>query len=176
MATTADNVQVAVTGGIYVAPSGTSLPTSAGGSRSASFRELGYISEDGLVESQGTDTNDIKAWQNGTLVRRVQTSHDLTYKFTALETNPTVLEEFYGNYTSGDIQITGAQPDTKSWVFEVYDGDEHLRIVVPAGQVTERDDVSYVNGEATAYGFTITAYPDASGVKAYIYAAQDGAS
>jgi hypothetical protein len=176
VATDADNVQVASTGGIYVAPAATAIPTSASASRNAAFAELGLMDESGVVESQGTTSNNIKAWQNGAVVRKVQTEHDLTYQFTAIETNPVVLEEWYGNYNSGDVQITGEAIDIKPWVLEVFDGDEHLRIVIPNGQITERGDVSYVNGAAVAYPITLTAYPDASGVKAYAYYAQDGAS
>jgi hypothetical protein len=49
------------------------------------------------------------------------------------------------------------------------DGDVDIRIVIPDGQVTERGDVTYANGEAIGYDVTVTAYPDDSGVKAYIY-------
>lgn len=176
MATNADNVQVGATGGIYVAPVGTTLPTTAAALLAAAFDELGLINEDGVTESQGSDTTDIRAWQLGAVVRRVQSSHDLTYQFSSLETNATVLEAFYGNYTSGDVQITGEQPENQCWVIEVYDGSEHHRIVLPLAQVSDRGDVSYNSQGATEYPFTLTAYPDANDVKAYIYFAQGGAS
>lgn len=175
MATDAANVQVAVTGGIYVDTGGAALPTDASSPLDEAFVELGLISEEGVTESQGTETNDIKAWQNGAVVRRVRTSHALTYAFTALETNPVVLEEFYGNYDAGHVEITGEQPASKAWVIEVFDGEEHHRIVVEEGQVTDIGDVQYVNGEASAYPFTLTGYP-VDGVKANIYYDQDGAS
>ena len=169
MATTADNVRVGVTGAVYVAPSGTALPTTATVALNAAFEELGFVSDEGVTESQATDNNDVRAWQNGAIVRRIQTTHDLTYNFTCIETNDQVLDTFYGNYTGGTVQVTGTQPDAQAWVIDVIDGSERKRIVIPSGQLTDREDVVYANTDVTGYGMTITCYPDASDVKAYQY-------
>lgn len=170
MTNAADNVRVFTTGFVAVAPSGTALPTNATSSLSASYEELGYIDENGVTESQGTSTNKIKAWQGGTVVRVVQTEHELTYKFVAIETNDTVLEQFYDQATyDGVVEITGDQPASKVWVVHAIDGDDLVRIVVPDGQVTDRGDVVYNGSDPVGYEFTITCYPDSSGVKAYKY-------
>jgi hypothetical protein len=169
VALTADNVRVAVTGGIFVAPTGTALPTSAISALNGSFDELGYIGEDGITESQNADSADIKAWQNGDTVRKVQTSHDLTYQFTFIETTDAVLEQYYGPLTGGVVHVTGDQLGRQSWVIEIVDGDVDIRIVIPDGQITERGEITYASGEAIGYQVTLTAYPDNSGVKAYIY-------
>lgn len=183
MALDAGNVRVAVTGGIYVAPTGTTLPANADAGLATALQngEIGLIADDGVTESQGTDTNDIRAWQNGAIVRRVQTSHALTYAFTMIETNPNALELYYGNYDDGGggnavVEITGEQSGRQVFVIEVLDGDDHIRIVIPDGQVTERGDVSYVNGKAIGRPVTITCYPDAAEVKAYIYLETEGVS
>jgi hypothetical protein len=65
--------------------------------------------------------------------------------------------------------VTGTQPDEERWVIDVVDGTDLIRIVVPSGQVTELGDVTYVNGDAIGRPVTITAYPDVTGNKAYIY-------
>lgn len=178
MAQLADEVRVAVTGAIYTAPLGTTLPTDATSPLNMAFTELGFVSEDGVVESQSTDTTDIKAWQNGTIVRKVQTSHDLTYAFTLIQSNDDTRGVSYGDdaiTAPGSVEVTGTQPANHSWVVDVVDGDNLIRIVLPAAQVTDRDDVTYANGDAIAYGVTITAYPDDDAVKAYIYT-DDGGS
>jgi hypothetical protein len=54
-------------------------------------------------------------------------------------------------------------------VFEILDGLRTGRVVLPDAQVTARGDVSYVDTDAVSYPVTLTAYPDANGVKAYIY-------
>lgn len=169
-------VRVAVTGGAFVSldNSGT-VPTSASAAVSVDFDEVGYIGEDGVTQTIGTDTTDIRAWQNGDLVRRVQTSHDVSYGFTMLETNPVALEAYYGNYAAGKVEITGDQLPRVPWVFDVFDGDEKIRIAIPSGQITERGDVQYVNGNAIAYPVTVTAYP-VNGVKATLYLASMASS
>lgn len=173
MAPTAANVQVATTGGAYHAPTGTTLPTTAPAVLNAAFlaNEVGYISEDGVTQTIDEDVEQIRAWQNGDIVRTVQTSHALTYAFTMIETNEAVLAAYYGtdNVADGVVEVKAGQGDRGSWVFEVLDGDTHIRIVVPDGQVTERGDVEFVNGNAIAYPLTITCYPDGSAVKAYQY-------
>jgi hypothetical protein len=166
MALDATKVRVGVTGGAYVAPLGTTLPTDATSALNGAFVELGYINENGVTETQNISTNKIKAWQNGDIVRTVQTQHDLEYKFTPLESNASVLAQVY---PSG--QITGAQRGNAEWVFNVVDGVNKIRVVLPNAQITDIGDVNYVNGDAIDYPLTITAYPDASGVKAYIYRA-----
>lgn len=169
MANTAANVVVAVTGSANYAPSGTALPTTALSALDAAFKEAGYISENGVTQSIGADSTEIKAWQNADIVRTVQTSHSLTYQFEMMESSAAVLEAYYGNYTAGAVQITGAQPGIRPWVFNVLDGSAKVRIVAPFAQITERGDVSYVNGDAVMYPVTLTCYPDAGGVKAYMY-------
>ena len=179
MATEADNVRVGVTGAIYVAPAGTALPTTSQAALNAAFEELGYMDENGVAEIINQQVTNIKAWQNSDIVRKVQTEHDVTYGFTPLETNPVVLEAFYGNYVNasdGQVEVVGGLPAIASWVIDVIDGDDELRIVIPSGQLTERGQVNYVATDATKYPMTITGYPDADGVKAYQYHHSFGAS
>lgn len=182
MANTAANVRVGVTGAVYFAPSGTAVPTSVSTALNAAFNDVGYIGEDGITESTATDSTDIRAWQNGDIVRRVQTSHDYSVSFTMLETKAKALELYYGNFTagpggaSGVVEIDGSQPYRGAFVLHVIDDTDLIRVVIPDGQVSERGDVQRVNGDATAYPITITAYPDSSGNKAYIYYETDAAS
>lgn len=165
MVTEADNVRVGVTGAAAYAPVGTDLPVTTAEALDAAFEDIGYIGEKGITQGIKADVTDIKAWQNGDVVRKVQTSHDLTYQLIMLETNDRSLEAYYGDVE----EITGHQLPHKAWVFDVADDTHDLRLVVPDGQISDRGDVTYSNGEAIGYEITITAYPDASGVKAYLY-------
>lgn len=166
MALVAENVRVAVTGKVSKAPAGTTLPTTVSGALNAAFVDLGYISEAGVVQSMGNSTTKIKAWQNNDIVRTIQTEHSLTYKFTCIETNVATLAAFYGNApASGKVEINGLQPAQFSWVIDVTDDDgigviDLIRIVIPRAQVTDRGDVSFLNGEAVGYEMTLEAYPD----------------
>lgn len=175
MPTTAANVKVAVTGSVYTAPTGTALPTSVSAALNTAFSDLGYISEDGVVLSTATDQTDIKAWQNGDTVRSIQTSHDFTVAFTMIETNELTLAVFFNAFThgagaaSGTALIKGNTPYRGEFVINVVDGTDLFRLVLPDAQVTSREDITLANGEAIGYGVTLTAYPDASGNKGYLY-------
>lgn len=178
MALDATKVRVGVTGAVYVGPSDTAPPEDATTVLDVALLDVGYISEDGVTETQDTDSEDIVAWQNGATVRKVQTSHDLMYSFTMIETSEVTLTEFYGNFTAADagppitddtVKIDGAELPHRVWVLSVLDGDEVLRVAIPDGQITERGEITYANGEAVGREVTITCFPDSSGVKAYVY-------
>lgn len=156
-------------GFVAAAVAGTAIPTDATSSLNAAFHSLGYLDENGVVESQGTSSTKVKAWQGSAIVRTIRTEHSLTYKFASLETSATVMREFYNQTTyDGVVEITGAQRATGRWVIHAVDGSDLVRIVVPFGQIDEVGDVSY-SVDPTKYEFTIECYPDSSGVKAYKY-------
>lgn len=171
MALVAANVRVGVTGGVYRAPLGTALPTDATSPIPAEFLDVGYIHEDGVTQSQETDTEDIVAWQNGDVVRKVQTSHDLTFTVPMIETKAITLGLYYNDDAATDstFQVTGAQATHYAWIIDVVDGDHVVRMCLPDGQVTEKGEVTYQNSEAVSYEITLSAYPDVDGVKAYGY-------
>lgn len=169
-------VRVAVTGAIYHAPLGTTLPTDALGALDPALAEIGYISSDGVTQTITTESTDIKAWQNGDSVRKVQTTHDLTFLFAAIETTTHTLGLYYADPDATDqaVKVTGAQSEHHAWVLDVLDGSEVVRIVLPDAQVTERGELIYTNTDAVKYQMTLTAYPDQDGVKAYVYRGSAG--
>lgn len=169
MALTAANVRVGVTGGVYFAASSVNLPTDGSSTLSSDWTDVGYVSDEGVTQSIAQDITDISAWQNGDVVRKVQTSHDLTYAFTMIETSEATLEAFYGNYTNGTVEITGEQLPRQRMVLDVVDGGNIVRLCLPDAQITERGDVVFQNAEAVGYPVTVTAFPDTDGVKAYMY-------
>jgi hypothetical protein len=154
------NVEVMTNGWIYVAPSGTTLPATGDATLDAAFKHLGYLSEDGITESQETEQSEIVA-HNGDTVRSSQTSHNITYGFTAIETNPVTLEAYYGHYDAGQVDVTGVELGRNVWVIDVLDGDQLRRRVLPSAQVTERGEVTFSNEDPTGYEMTITGYPTA---------------
>lgn len=163
-----------VTGGILVAPIGTALPTDSTTALNIAFEAAGYVSEDGVTQMIGTDVQDIVAW-GGDKVRKIQTSHDLMYQFSLIETNGITLPLYYGAdnvvETAGAIAVTinAKEPGHNEFVIAVRDGDTDIRIVIPDGQITERGDVTYVHNDAIMYDVSVTCYPDENGNKAYLY-------
>ena len=67
-----------VGGCIYRAPVGTSLPTDVTTALNGSFVEMGYISEDGVTNSNSPSSNKIKAW-GGDVVLIIQEGKEDTF-------------------------------------------------------------------------------------------------
>lgn len=159
------------TGAVFVAPAGTTLPTNATTALAAAYKGLGYVSEDGLVNSVETDTENVNAW-GGDLVLVGQTSFSETFTVNLIETNQEALKVYYGedNVTvdgSGNITITQNSEMLPSVVvvFElVLTGGRVKRIVVPNAQIADRSsEITYVDGQPIAYPAVFTAYPDSNG-------------
>lgn len=159
------------TGAVFVAPAGTTIPTNATTALDAAFKGLGYVSEDGLVNSVETDTETVTAW-GGDQVLSGQTSFAETFTVNLIETNADALAVYYGedNVTddgSGNITVkqnSKLLPNVVV-VFElVLTGGRIKRIVVPNAQITDRSgEITYVDGEPIAYPAVFNAYPDADG-------------
>lgn len=168
MPNTAANVKVGVTGSVYVGATSATAPTSAT-SALTGFTELGYVSPDGLEEARDRSTNQIRAWQNGDLIREVVTESTATFKFMLMETTKAVIELFYGGTVSGTgatsaIDVNpSATGGRKSFVFNVVDGTSVQRTYVPTGEIHSVEAVKAANGEVVGYGVTVTAYPDSTG-------------
>ena len=170
MANTAADVVVGFTGGLNFAPLATVLPVDATTALGVGFLEVGYLTEAGVVQSEGESQTKIKAWQGGDVVRILTTEHSLTFKFEMMETNPNSLGLFYGdNYVAGTVEIKGGVKPHHAFVIEVMDGTSHIRIAIDDAQITERGDISYVNSDAVTYPVTIECFPNAEGVKATVF-------
>lgn len=169
MANTASNVKVGVTGSVWVGATSATAPTSAI-STLTGFTELGYVSPDGLEETRDRSTNQIRAWQNGDLIREVVTESTATFKFMLMETTQAVIELFYGSTVTGtgdsakvDV-LPGSTGGKKSFVFNTIDGASVVRTYVATGEILSVEAVKAANGDVIGYGVTVTAYPNSSGV------------
>lgn len=180
MANTATNVSVGkpkVAGAIYAAPLGTALPTDATTALNTAFKALGYVSEDGLTNSNSPESDSIKAW-GGDTVLSILTSKEDTFAFTLIESlNVEVLKFVYGaGNVSGTLE-TGITVQANSQdaaavaivIDMILTGNVPKRIVIPSGKVTEVGDITYTDGDAIGYETTVTATPDSSGNTHYEY-------
>src|SRR3954464_7733868 len=174
MALNADYVSAGQTGSGMYAPLGTTAPADPTAAWPAAWIDLGYVSEDGITEAESRDWEEIKAWQNRAVVRRLLTDNEMTWQFTLIENKADVLALRHAGSTMTEA---GTAPDTFSSMdvmvpqeafyafgFDIIDGDVHHRILIPKGSVTEVEDVTYANGEAIGYGVTIAAYPSGTGL------------
>ena len=177
---TVTNVSAAtpgVSGAIYRAPLGTTLPSDATTSLGGSFVELGYISEDGLVNTNSPETENIKDW-GGTDVLNVLTEKTDEFQCTLIEVlNEDVLKAVYGasNVTgtlSTGIAVTAnaSEQEEAIWVVDMVMRNGVLkRIVIPNGKISELGDITYKRDEAVGYEITLTGLADTSGNTHYEY-------
>lgn len=175
-----DNVTAAkpkVGGAMYVAPAGTELPTDATTALATAFKSLGYISEDGLTNSNSPESDDIKAW-GGDIVLTPITGRPDTYSVKLIESlNVDVLKMVYG-----DDNVTGTLGTGITVKANATDLEEHpivvdmilrngvlKRICIPSAKVSEIGEIVYTDADASGYELTLSCQPDADGNTHYEY-------
>lgn len=169
-----------VSGAVYRAAAGTTLPTDAVTALAADFKALGYCSEDGLVNSNSPSMTNIKAW-GGDTVLAIQEEKEDTFQVTLLEVlNLDVLKAVYGDsHVTGTlaagltVEATAEEPAEGVWAVDmVLNSNTVKRIVIPHGKITEVGDITYSDSDAIGYELTITALPDTNGKTHYEYLKQ----
>ena len=159
-----------VGGAIWSAPLGTKLPTDATTALDLAFKDLGYVSDDGLTNELTTDTEEIKAW-GGDTVLTAQTGTSDTFTYKLIESlNIEVLKEVYGSSNVTGTLATGIKISVNSKekiehviVIETALRDKLKRIVLPIAKIKEMAEITYVDGEPVGYEVTVQALPDSSG-------------
>lgn len=162
-------------GAVYVGATTATLPTSTADALTG-FTDLGYVSEDGITNSNSPESSSIKAWGGDTVLSTLTDKID-TFSFKLIEAlKEDVLKVVYGDaqVTSADSEIkisAGAyDSEDKAWVIDMLmRGGKAKRIVIPNGKVSAVSDITYKDDEAVGYEITITCTPDANGNTHYEY-------
>jgi hypothetical protein len=167
------NGLVAVTG---FGVTGTPLPTDATSALNAAFKDVGTITDDGITDSTSQDSTDFYSWQGNVLVASLLGQYSKTFSFVCSETNGVTLALVYNGstltQTGTGVTIAEKPPvrDIRTWVIHgISDSGKLQRIVIPQGQVDEKDDVTWSSQDLTTYKIEVKALPDSSGNVAYRY-------
>lgn len=180
MSNNASNVSAGkpkITGAIFVAPVGTTLPTDTAADLDAAFKGMGYVSDAGVVNGTAMETTKIKAW-GGDTVLVIQTSKDDTFKFTLIEVkNVDVLKFVYGSenvsgtLTSGiALSVNNKETPEVSIVIDMVLSDRTAkRTVIPAAKISAVEDITYADNSVVGYGTTVDCVPDSDGNTHYEY-------
>ena len=151
-----------VSGMFYHAPVGTALPASADAALSAAWKEVGYVSQDGLSIAVNASTEAIKDWANR-VVRMVVTDSDETAQATVITTTEETLATVLGedNVTASGSTINASLslatlPPEEAFLFRMKDGDDMIIVGCTKGQVTGLENLSFTPGSAISWTPTIT--------------------
>lgn len=148
----ADELIVAASGQVYIAPVGTTLPTTADGTLNAAFNGLGFITEDGATITHTPEVQEFGAWQSRQPVRREKVKGDWAIAFALEQWNEVSIPLAFGGGTvvsdggSGfrfDLPSdTDALPEY-SIVIDAIDGSVEHRWVYERGNVTDAVETNY---------------------------------
>lgn len=171
--------QPKVGGAVFRAPIGTPLPTDAVTALDSAFKDMGYISADGLTESVSPESETIKDW-GGETVFTTMTGRTATVKakfISALNMEVQKMVHSDAN-VSGDLQtgltvkVNSAELDHYIYVFEMIErGGVLHRVVLPDAIPSEIGDVTYVKNDVVGYDVTLTGMSDSTGNSIYHYRA-----
>ncbi len=162
-------------GYIYSAPVGTTLPTDIKTELNAAFKVLGFISEDGYVETVEEDSNDIVD-MNGDLMDSSSSNRVESAQFTLAEIKVETLKRQYGENNVTDengIIIVKHNSDSHpafAYVLElVLKNNRRWRKVIPQGQSSELDDLTIASSELCQRALTMKYLTDENGNTCYDY-------
>ena len=162
-------------GYIFVAPTGTALPTDYSTALPTAYKCLGFISEDGYVETVDSDSEDLVD-MNGDLMDSPQTSRVESAQLTLAEIKAMTLKLMYGdeNVTdkAGVITVKHNGNSNGTWVVVLdllLKNNRKWRKVVPLFRCSELDDLTLAVGELAARALTAKYLTDGDGNTCYDY-------
>lgn len=162
-------------GYIFSAPVGTTLPTDIKTTLDHAFKCLGFIAEDGYVESVEEDSNDIVDI-NGDLMDSTNSNRVESAQVTLAEIKAETLKRQYGDANVTDdggiitVKHNSDSHPTFAYVLElVLKNNRRWRKVVPMGQSSELDDLTISSSELCQRALTIKYLTDEDGNTCYDY-------
>lgn len=182
MAETNTNNQANVSAGkgvkggyIFSAPVGTALPADIKSKLDPAFKCLGFISEDGYVETIDEDSDDLVD-MNGDIMDSTSGNRVESAQFTLAEIKADALKRQYGERNVTDengvisVKHNSDSHDSFSYVLElVLKNGRRWRKVVPAGKSSELDDLTIASSELCQRALTMKYLTDDAGNTCYDY-------
>lgn len=162
-------------GYIFSAPEGTALPTDIKTQLDPAFKCLGFISEDGYVETVDEDADDIND-MNGDVMDSTNSNRVESAQLTLAEIKAETLKRQYGDANVTDenglivVKHNADSHDVFAYVLElVLKNGRRWRKVVPKGKSSELDDLTIASSELCQRALTMKYLTDEQGNTCYDY-------
>jgi hypothetical protein len=147
-------------GGLYVAPFGTELPDDVDAPLDAAFKNLGYISADGVSITIDSATNPIEVW-GGDEIGSLRDTYSIEYSMQLYQVlSPEVNAALFGDdnvSTEVATDTLGARmrvllnsklPPRMSLVIDSFYENKAIRHVAQIAQLSDLGDITLVHNEA----------------------------
>lgn len=146
-----DEILIAGTGNLYIAPEGTPLPSHLTDTLNADFVESGYLTDDGVKFTDSKTTNSVRPWQSFYPVRVHVTERMATLGLSFLQWNAENMISAFGGggFTQpqpGEYRYHPPSPETlaiNALVLDMSDGDRNFRICVARAFVTSNVESTF---------------------------------
>lgn len=140
----------------------------------------GYVSEDGIELATDISTSDIRE-MNHSIVRKLLDSFDGTIAWSLIQSDyeswcqalgEEYVEKVAATAEHGEqlhIRMGAHLGPVQSWAFCLKDGDARIIVVVPRGQVTTLDSITFNASDPISLPVTLSCYDDGTGDAIHIF-------
>lgn len=164
----AAEIMVGASGAVYVAPTGTALPSDITTALNAAFIDYGLITEDGVQVEPTMDQEVLYSWQLLGRSRTIVIRRDLQVTFALQQWNELTLPfAFGGGVISGTNPYLFAPTETqvrdvRAMVIQWADGTRDFRLVMPEVEVTDLASFTLSKSAEAALSVTVHAISGAA--------------
>jgi hypothetical protein len=171
-----DQIVVGGNGSVFVAPVGSTEPTSISIALDAAFIDIGYVTEDGATFLDGKTIEDINVWQLFYAARKLITGKEASLAFVLAQWSETVIPLAFGGGITivdivGEFSYTPPAPgvlDERAMILEWVDGTKNYRLIIPRGLVTENVETNIVKTGSAELPITFSIVGSAAGIPWYL--------
>ena len=158
-----------VSGCFFHAPAGTALPTKPSEELAAAWKNVGYVSEDGITWNTGMTFDTLKDWARQ-IVRTLPGEDDATVAVPVISTTAESLKTVFG---ADNVTVTEATASAgelikvavkkgivipgEAFLFLMKDGDDLMMLGTTEGFVSEIGELVFAPGEPINWNATISA-------------------
>lgn len=149
---------------VYLAPIGTTMPTTIDGALDPDFEDTGWLNEDGINEVLSGSKELVRGHQGGGVVRSRMSEPGTSFEFSGLEDKALTRELRYDVKTAttaagvrSETRRPGQKISRRSCVIDFFDADDDTikeRWIIPRVEIAPNGDRAYTNADIAAFPFS----------------------